>query len=96
MIIWGIDETIEPSQLHETFSKYGEAISCKISMSMKNGNQVGEGYGYVQFRDHQKALSVIKDFQCAMIDDKSFYLCESTKKSPLFKAFLRSKKFGEY
>jgi len=38
MIIWGIDETIEPSQLHETFSKYGEAISCKISMSMKNGN----------------------------------------------------------
>jgi len=92
IIIWGFDEDIEPSQLHEAFSTYGEVISCKIPMSVKNGKWVSDGYGYVQFCELQNALKCIKELKCASINDKPIFLCESINQSRGFKAFLRTKK----
>ena len=92
LIIWGIDETIETSQLHDAFSNFGEIISCKIHMSMKNGKWVSDGYGYIQFRELQNALKAIKYLIDSKINDKPFFLCEFNKQSIGFKAFLKTKK----
>jgi len=87
VIICGLDESIEVSQLHEAFSNFGDIICSKIPMIYRKGEWVSRGYGYVQFRNPDDAKRAIRELIGASINDKPLHLCESLHKSKEFLDF---------
>jgi len=57
IFIRGLDNTIGPKELHDTFSQFGNIISCKVA-TYPNG--VSKGYGYVHFENASNAEQAIK------------------------------------
>jgi polyadenylate-binding protein len=66
LFVSGLDDTIDVSQLHEAFSKFGEIISCKIPTTSGKSR----GYGYVQFRNPSDAENARITLQGTCINDK--------------------------
>ena len=52
MFIWKIPKDINSEALDLYFSKYGEIISCKVSL---NEDYSSRGYGFVCFKDPEAA-----------------------------------------
>jgi len=57
IFIRGLDPTIGPKELHDTFSQFGNIISCKVA-TYPDGKS--KGYGYVHFENHSNAEQAIK------------------------------------
>jgi len=57
IFIRGLDNTIGPKELHDTFSQFGNIISCKVA-TYPNGQS--KGYGYVHFENASNAEQAIK------------------------------------
>ena len=70
VLINNLDLSIEVSQLHETFSNYGEVLTCKIPLTNNKSN----GYGYIQFINIEDAKNAVNDLQAAMIEGQVVHL----------------------
>lgn len=57
IFIRGLDNSIGPKELHDTFSQFGNIISCKVA-TYPSGQS--KGYGYVHFENASNAEQAIK------------------------------------
>ena len=83
LIIKGLEKSIEVSQLHETFSNFGEVITSKIPLDKDpvTGEFKSRGYGFVQFRNEADAELVKADLAGASINGQKI-IVENYVKRP--------------
>ncbi|XP_057779753.1 polyadenylate-binding protein 2-like [Salvia miltiorrhiza] len=71
IFIKNLDKTIDNKALHDTFSSFGNILSCKIAT---DPNGQSKGYGFVQFDSEEAAQSAIDKLNGMLINDKQVYV----------------------
>ncbi|XP_031267142.1 polyadenylate-binding protein 2-like [Pistacia vera] len=71
IFIKNLDKTIDHKALHETFSSFGNILSCKIATDASGQSK---GYGFVQFDTEEAAQSAIDKLNGMLINDKQVYV----------------------
>ncbi|KAG6422084.1 hypothetical protein SASPL_118647 [Salvia splendens] len=71
IFIKNLDKTIDNKALHDTFSSFGNILSCKIATDT---NGQSKGYGFVQFDTEEAAQSAIDKLNGMLINDKQVYV----------------------
>ncbi|GMH17790.1 hypothetical protein Nepgr_019631 [Nepenthes gracilis] len=71
IFIKNLDRSIDQKALHDTFSAFGNILSCKIATDV-NGNS--KGYGFVQFDNEESAQNSIDKLNGMLINDKQVYV----------------------
>ncbi|XWS14732.1 hypothetical protein CRYUN_Cryun35bG0033800 [Craigia yunnanensis] len=71
IFIKNLDESIDHKALHDTFSSFGNILSCKIST---DGFGQSKGYGFVQFENDESAQNAIDTLNGMLINDKQVYV----------------------
>ncbi|XP_028806889.1 polyadenylate-binding protein 2 [Neltuma alba] len=71
IFIKNLDKTIDHKALHETFSAFGNILSCKIATDASGQSK---GYGFVQFDKEESAQNAIDKLNGMLINDKQVYV----------------------
>lgn len=71
IFIKNLDPAIDNKALHDTFSAFGNILSCKIATD-DFGNS--KGYGFVHYEDPESAESAIKHVDGMLLNDKKVYV----------------------
>ncbi|KAI7898721.1 uncharacterized protein BX663DRAFT_523881 [Cokeromyces recurvatus] len=71
VFIKNLDQTIDNKALHDTFSAFGNILSCKIALD-ENGNS--KGYGFVHYETEEAAENAIKHVNGMLLNDKKVYV----------------------
>ncbi|PIN26149.1 Polyadenylate-binding protein (RRM superfamily) [Handroanthus impetiginosus] len=71
IFIKNLDKTIDNKALHDTFSSFGNILSCKIAT---DSNGQSKGYGFVQFDTEEAAQSAIDKLNGMLINDKQVFV----------------------
>lgn len=71
IFIKNLDKSIDIKALHETFSSFGNIISCKIATD--NSGQ-SKGYGFVQYDSEEAAQTAIDKLNGMLMNDKQVYV----------------------
>ncbi|CAH9131910.1 unnamed protein product [Cuscuta epithymum] len=71
IFIKNLDKSIDNKALHDTFSRFGNILSCKIAT---DSNGQSKGYGFVQFDNEQSAQNAIDKLNGMLINDKQVYV----------------------
>ncbi|KAE8694043.1 Polyadenylate-binding protein 8 [Hibiscus syriacus] len=71
IFIKNLDKTIDNKALHETFSAFGNILSCKIATDNSGHSK---GYGFVQFDNEESAKSAIDKLNGMLINDKKVFV----------------------
>lgn len=66
-----LDKSIDNKALHDTFSSFGNILSCKIAT---DPNGQSKGHGFVQFDNEESAQSAIDKLNGMLINDKQVYV----------------------
>jgi polyadenylate-binding protein len=67
VFIKNLDSTIDNKALYDTFSAFGEIISCKIITDEQNNSK---GYGFVHFETREAADNAIKQVNNMLLNGK--------------------------
>ncbi|KAF9363084.1 Protein phosphatase PP2A regulatory subunit B [Mortierella sp. NVP85] len=70
IFIKNLDPTIDNKALHDTFSAFGNILSCKVATE----NDVSKGYGFVHYETHEAAENAIKHVNGMLLNDKKVYV----------------------
>ncbi|CAI9756408.1 unnamed protein product [Fraxinus pennsylvanica] len=71
IFIKNLDKSIDNKALHDTFSSFGNILSCKIAT---DPNGQSRGYGFVQFDNAESAQNAIDKLNGMLINDKQVYV----------------------
>nr|GEU40584.1 polyadenylate-binding protein 2-like [Tanacetum cinerariifolium] len=71
IFIKNLDKSIDNKALHDTFSTFGNILSCKIAT---DGTGQSKGYGFVQFEAEEAAQTAIDKLNGMLINDKQVYV----------------------
>ncbi|OAY35493.1 polyadenylate-binding protein 2 [Manihot esculenta] len=69
--IKNLDKAIDNKALHETFSTFGNILSCKV-VTDSSGQSLG--YGFVQFDNEESAKNAIDKLNGMLLNDKQVYV----------------------
>ncbi|KAI7735836.1 hypothetical protein M8C21_009751 [Ambrosia artemisiifolia] len=70
-MIQNLDKAIDQKALHDTFSTFGNIISCKIAMDSTGQSK---GYGFVQYDSEEAAQKAIEKLNGMLLNDKQVYV----------------------
>ncbi|KAG0740757.1 hypothetical protein G6F57_000828 [Rhizopus arrhizus] len=71
VFIKNLDPSIDNKALHDTFSAFGNILSCKIALD-ESGNS--KGYGFVHYETEEAADNAIKHVNGMLLNDKKVYV----------------------
>ncbi|CAO3619103.1 unnamed protein product [Cunninghamella blakesleeana] len=71
IFIKNLDVNIDNKALHDTFSAFGNILSCKIATD-DSGNS--KGYGYVHYETEEAAVNAIKHVNGMLLNDKKVFV----------------------
>lgn len=71
VFIKNLDRTIDNKALYDTFSTFGNILSCKIMTDDGSGSK---GYGFVHFETNEAAEQAIKNVNNMLLNDKKVYV----------------------
>lgn len=72
-----LDKSIDNKALHDTFSAFGNILSCKIATDPSGQSK---GYGFVQFDNEESAQNAIDKLNGMLINDKQVYVGQFLRK----------------
>ncbi|OIT04185.1 PREDICTED: polyadenylate-binding protein 2-like [Nicotiana attenuata] len=88
IFIKNLDKSIDNKALHDTFSSFGNILSCKIAT---DSNGQSKGYGFVQFDSEEAATSAIAKLNGMLINDKQVYVGHFLRKQERDSAVSKTK-----
>ncbi|XP_068655696.1 polyadenylate-binding protein 2-like isoform X2 [Aristolochia californica] len=71
IFIKNLDKAIDNKALHETFSAFGNILSCKIATDPSGQSK---GYGFVQFDNEESAQNAIDKLNGMLLNDKQVFV----------------------
>ncbi|KAI7729408.1 hypothetical protein M8C21_010246, partial [Ambrosia artemisiifolia] len=71
IFIKNLDKAIDQKALHDTFSTFGNIISCKIATDSTGQSK---GYGFVQYDSEEAAQKAIEKLNGMLLNDKQVYV----------------------
>uniref|UniRef100_A0A0E0DFV4 Polyadenylate-binding protein n=1 Tax=Oryza meridionalis TaxID=40149 RepID=A0A0E0DFV4_9ORYZ len=71
IFIKNLDKAIDHKTLHDTFSAFGNILSCKVATDEMGQSK---GFGFVQYDKGEAAQSAIKSLNGMLINDKPVYV----------------------
>ncbi|KAF9946122.1 Protein phosphatase PP2A regulatory subunit B, partial [Modicella reniformis] len=70
IFIKNLDISIDNKALHDTFSAFGNILSCKVATE----EGASKGYGFVHYETHEAAENAIKHVNGMLLNDKKVYV----------------------
>ncbi|KAI1314570.1 Protein phosphatase PP2A regulatory subunit B [Mortierella claussenii] len=70
IFIKNLDSSIDNKALHDTFSAFGNILSCKVAT--EDGQS--KGYGFVHYETHEAAENAIKHVNGMLLNDKKVFV----------------------
>lgn len=71
IFIKNLDRGIDHKALHDTFSAFGNILSCKVATDPSGQSK---GYGFVQFDTEEAAQKAIKELNGMLLNDKQVFV----------------------
>ncbi|GKV01603.1 hypothetical protein SLEP1_g14148 [Rubroshorea leprosula] len=71
IFIKNLDKSIDQKALHDTFSMFGNILSCKVATDSSGQSK---GYGFVQFENEESAQKAIDQLNGMLLNDKQVYV----------------------
>ena len=68
IFVKNLQENIDNKQLYDTFSLFGNILSCKVVCDRETG--LSKGYGYVHYETNEAAANAIEKLDGMLIDGK--------------------------
>ncbi|KAE8293606.1 Embryonic polyadenylate-binding protein [Larimichthys crocea] len=70
IFIKNMDESIDNKALYDTFSAFGNILSCKVVCDEKGS----KGYGFVHFETHEAAIRAIDTMNGMLLNDRKVFV----------------------
>ncbi|CAL5378921.1 unnamed protein product [Camellia sinensis] len=71
IFIKNLDKAIDHKALHDTFSSFGNILSCKVATDPSGQSK---GYGFVQYDSEEAAQKAIEKLNGMLLNDKQVYV----------------------
>ncbi|CAL9223001.1 unnamed protein product [Arabidopsis halleri] len=71
IFIKNLDKSIDHKALHDTFSVFGNIISCKVAVDSSGQSK---GYGFVQYETEESAQKAMGQLNGMLLNDKQVYV----------------------
>jgi polyadenylate-binding protein len=79
VFIKNLHPDIDHQTLYDTFSQFGNILSCKVSTDMSTGKS--RGYGFVHFESEESAQAAIEKVDGMLLKDKQVYVAAFVRRS---------------
>ncbi|GLT47315.1 hypothetical protein SLA2020_210200 [Shorea laevis] len=93
IFIKNLDKSIDHKALHDTFSAFGNILSCKVATDSSGQSK---GYGFVQYDNEESAQKAIDQLNGMLLNDKLVYVGPFVRKQERDTATNKTKFYNIY